>query len=81
MPSLDGGVVGHLKGVVDACIDGREAGLFDVHHRYEVLFAMCERPVDGGLFCTQEWQSVHDGVGIVQVNGSNVDCIWPWIDA
>jgi hypothetical protein len=49
MPSLDGGVIQHLKSVVDACIDGCKAGPFDVYHQHVVIFATRERCVNGGL--------------------------------
>ncbi len=80
MPSLDGGVIQHLKGINDACFDGHEAGSFDVHHQHEVIFATCECRVDGGLFCTREWRSIHVGVKTIHVDGSNVDRVRPWIN-
>jgi hypothetical protein len=78
MPSLDGGVVGNLECIVDACINGCETGAFGVYHQHVVVLAVCERRVDGSLFhpCQRDGRIRHNP-WVVGVDGPYVYHVWP----
>jgi hypothetical protein len=53
MPSGDGRIVGHLEGIVDACVEHGETSTLDILHQVEVVLLTCKSSVNGCLFGTR----------------------------